>query len=123
LVLSPFDLTVTLEWGDELNLFENSTQKLVLRADESNRCLIMDRSQTLNRAQDTIRELPLDSERIELRILADTSSVEVFVNGGSAVMTSRVFTDQDATRVSLSGQAANATLHRFRAAKAPFQQQ
>ncbi|WP_321282644.1 glycoside hydrolase family 32 protein [uncultured Vibrio sp.] len=117
-----FDLTISLEWGSELNLFENAEQKFVLRADAEKRRLIMDRSQTLNRAQDTIRELPLDSERVELRILTDNSSVEVFVNGGAAVMTSRIFTDQDATRISLSGQATNATLHRFRAAKAPFQQ-
>ncbi|ANQ16835.1 glycoside hydrolase family 32 protein [Vibrio natriegens] len=117
-----FDLTVTLDWGDELNLFENSVQKFVLRADEENRRLIMDRSQTLNRAQDTIRELPLASERIELRILADNSSLEVFVNGGAAVMTSRVFTDKDATKISIQGEEKTATLRRYKPMKAPFSQ-
>ncbi|MCY9877290.1 glycoside hydrolase family 32 protein [Vibrio natriegens] len=117
-----FDLTVTLDWGDELNLFENSVQKFVLRADEENRRLIMDRSQTLNRAQDTIRELPLASERIELRILADNSSLEVFVNGGAAVMTSRVFTDKDATKISIQGVEKTATFRRYKPMKAPFSQ-
>lgn len=117
-----FDLTVTLDWGDELNLFENSVQKFVLRADEENRRLIMDRSQTLNRAQDTIRELPLASERIELRILADNSSLEVFVNGGAAVMTSRVFTDKDATKISIQGEEKTATFRRYKPMKAPFSQ-
>ncbi|MGP8304790.1 glycoside hydrolase family 32 protein [Vibrio sp. YIC-376] len=117
-----FDLTITLEWGDALNLFESAEQKFVLQADAEKRCLVMDRSQTLNRAQDTIRELPLDSERIELRILADNSSVEVFVNGGAAVMTSRVFTDKDAMRISIQGDEKKATLHRYKAAKAPFSQ-
>ncbi|WP_440879039.1 glycoside hydrolase family 32 protein [Vibrio natriegens] len=117
-----FDLTVTLDWGDELNLFENSVQKFVLRADEENRRLIMDRSQTLNRAQDTIRELPLASERIELRILADNSSLEVFVNGGAAVMTSRVFTDKDATKISIQGEEKTATFRLYKPIKAPFSQ-
>ncbi|WMN88416.1 glycoside hydrolase family 32 protein [Vibrio parahaemolyticus] len=117
-----FDLTVTLDWGDELNLFENSVQKFVLRADEENRHLIMDRSQTLNRAQDTIRELPVASERIELRILADNSSLEVFVNGGAAVMTSRVFTDKDATKISIQGEEKTATFRRYKPIKAPFSQ-
>ncbi|MFW8630287.1 glycoside hydrolase family 32 protein [Vibrio natriegens] len=117
-----FDLTVTLDWGNELNLFENSVQKFVLRADEENRRLIMDRSQTLNRAQDTIRELPLTSERIELRILADNSSLEVFVNGGAAVMTSRVFTDKDATKISIQGEEKTATFRRYKPMKAPFSQ-
>lgn len=117
-----FDLTVTLDWGNELNLFENSVQKFVLRADEENRRLIMDRSQTLNRAQDTIRELPLTSERIELRILADNSSLEVFVNGGAAVMTSRVFTDKDATKISIQGEEKAATFRRYKPMKAPFSQ-
>ncbi|NVC93229.1 glycoside hydrolase family 32 protein [Vibrio natriegens] len=117
-----FDLTVTLDWGDELNLFENSVQKFVLRADEENRRLIMDRSQTLNRAQDTIRELPLVSERIELRILADNSSLEVFVNGGAAVMTSRVFTDKDATKISIQGEEKTATFRIYKPIKAPFSQ-
>lgn len=117
-----FDLTVTLDWGDELNLFENSVQKFVLRADKENRRLVMDRSQTLNRAQDTIRELPLASERIELRILADNSSLEVFVNGGAAVMTSRVFTDKDATKISIQGEEKTATFRRYKPIKAPFSQ-
>ncbi|WP_041055513.1 glycoside hydrolase family 32 protein [Vibrio owensii] len=116
-----FDLTITLEWGDELCLFENTTQKLTIKADDVERRLILDRSKTLNRAQDTVRELPLESGKIELRILADTSSVEVFVNGGEAVMTSRVFTDVDATRLSLQGGERKATLNYLKAATAPFQ--
>lgn len=116
-----FDLTVSLEWGSELRLFESDEHALILKADLETNSLVMDRSKTLNRAQDTIRELPLTSRTIELRILADNSSVEVFVNGGQAVMTSRVFTAENATGMSVKGVAINALVRRLNASTAPFQ--
>ncbi|KKC99448.1 glycoside hydrolase family 32 protein [Photobacterium halotolerans] len=120
LVTKAFDLSLSLQWGDELRLFQNESQHLVIRADRQCRALILDRCHTLNRAQDTVRELPLDAERVQLRILADTSSVEIFVNGGEAVMSSRVFTDTRATCISLSGEARSALLRTYRPASAPF---
>lgn len=118
-----YDLSIELEWGSTLNLFEGSEHKLILSADTQSQSLIMDRSNTLNRAQDTIRQLPLNSETIKLRILADTSSVEVFVNNGEAVMTSRVFTASDATGISLLGATAEATIRRLKPSSAPFNPQ
>lgn len=115
-----FDLSVSLEWGSELCLFENDEQALVLKADSDNQRLVMDRSKTLNRAPDTIRELPLISDRIDLRILADNSSIEVFVNGGQAVMTSRVFTAENATGISIKGTSLDARYRRLNASNAPF---
>ncbi|MEF1174087.1 glycoside hydrolase family 32 protein [Vibrio sinaloensis] len=115
-----FDLSIELEWGSQLNLFEGEGSKLMLIADQSRRALVMDRSQTLNRAQDTIRELPLTGDKIRLRILADSSSVEVFVNDGDAVMTSRVFTEPHATGISLSGTPSLARVKRLNPSRAPF---
>lgn len=115
-----YDLTLELEWGSTLHLFEGSGHKFVLSADKCKKSLVMDRSETLNRAVDKIRELPLTSEAVSLRILADTSSVEVFVNGGEAVMTSRVFTAQDATGISLKGTPSHAVVKRLNPSSAPF---
>ncbi|KIE20104.1 sucrose-6-phosphate hydrolase [Vibrio sinaloensis] len=115
-----FDLSIELEWGSQLNLFEGEGSQLMLIADQSRRALVMDRSQTLNRAQDTIRELPLTGDKIRLRILADSSSVEVFVNDGDAVMTSRVFTEPHATGISLTGTPSLARVKRLNPSRAPF---
>ncbi len=115
-----FDLELELEWGQTLNLFENSEHKVTLKADSETKRLVLDRSQTLNRAQDTVREVILESEKVSLRILADTSSIEVFINGGEAVMTSRVFTAADAIGMSVDSGRVNATLKRLKAATAPF---
>ncbi|KHD24700.1 sucrose-6-phosphate hydrolase [Vibrio caribbeanicus] len=115
-----FDLSIELEWGSQLNLFEGEGSQLMLIADQSRRALVMDRSQTLNRAQDTIRELPLTGDKIRLRILADSSSVEVFVNDGDAVMTSRVFTEPHATGISVTGTPSLARVKRLNPSRAPF---
>jgi beta-fructofuranosidase len=115
-----FDLSLELEWGQTLHLFENSEQKVLVSADEQSRTLVLDRSQTLNRAQDTLRELPLESNKIALRILADNSSLEIFVNQGEAVMTSRAFTDLNATRMSLHGGSVQAEIKLLKPSSEPF---
>lgn len=115
-----YDLSIELEWGATLHLFEGSEHKLIVHADMDKSRLILDRSNTLNWAQDSIRELPVQSERINLRILADNSSVEIFVNHGDAVMTSRVFTASDATSISLHGARSPVTIKKLNPSAAPF---
>jgi beta-fructofuranosidase len=52
-----------------------------------------------------VRELALpDSESVQLQILSDTSSLEIFINNGEAVMSARVFTAKDATNISREGE-------------------
>jgi beta-fructofuranosidase len=101
-----FDLTTTLEWGSTLSLFKGEAHQLDIRLDSESRTLFLDRSKTEVRQGDKVRELALtDSEQVELRILADTSSVEIFINQGEFVMSSRVFTPKQATGIVLEGQA------------------
>ena len=101
-----FDLSVTLNWGSTLSLFKDSDYQLDIRLDSDTRTLFLDRTKTEIREGDTVRELALKgSEQVELRILADTSSVELFINQGEYVMTSRVFTPKTARGIYLQGQA------------------
>ena len=115
-----FDMTIELEWGDKLCLFAGENQRLTLEAQVENRRLVMDRSQTLNRSGDKLRELHLDGDRVQLRILADTSSIEVFVNGGEAVMTSRVFVEPSSTGISLIGVPRIAQIRAINKSTEPF---
>ncbi|WP_200856021.1 GH32 C-terminal domain-containing protein, partial [Klebsiella pneumoniae] len=87
-----FALQVTLPWGCELRLMQNTQYRVTLTLDAENQLLRLDRSATQIRQGDTIRELKLDSPTVELRILADQSSLEIFINQGEHVMTSRIFT-------------------------------
>ncbi|MGB2079030.1 MAG: glycoside hydrolase family 32 protein, partial [Vibrio sp.] len=100
-----YELKLNMQWGSELTLFQNESYQVKIALDKTKRRLIFDRSHTLIREGDVIRELPLQSEAVDLHILVDTSSVEVFVNGGEQVLTSRVFVPEDATQVSLIGKA------------------
>ncbi|MBY7913496.1 glycoside hydrolase family 32 protein [Vibrio fluvialis] len=104
-----FDLEVTLPWGSELRLLHNDEHAVVLTLDGEQGVLRFDRSHTQIRQGDTIRELPLTSSEVKLRILADNSSLEIFINDGEHVMTGRVFTPSNATHISLNHAVASAT--------------
>lgn len=56
---------------------------------------------------------PLDDGTIELRVLVDRSSVEIFANEGRMTMTNLVFPDGNSTDVSLSTEGGAATLDRL----------
>ncbi|MDB1125584.1 glycoside hydrolase family 32 protein [Vibrio sp. kj40-1] len=100
-----FELHVELEWGSKLSLFKDSENECSILLDKSSQTLLLDRSNTLLREGDCIRELKLDSETVSFQILADNSSLEIFINGGEFVMTSRVFTPERATHLALDGKA------------------
>ncbi len=53
---------------------------------------------------------PLRDGTIELRVLVDRSSVEVFANDGRRTMTNQVFPDWDSTGVSLFAEAGAARI-------------
>lgn len=96
-----FELQVTLPWGSELHLMHDEQHRVVLALDAQQRVLRFDRSATEIRQGDTIRELALTSDKVKLHILADNSSLEIFINDGEKVMTGRIFTPPEATQISL----------------------
>ncbi|PMH43294.1 sucrose-6-phosphate hydrolase [Vibrio sp. 10N.286.49.B3] len=115
-----FDLSLTMEWGQTLHLFENQHQHCKIELDKETQTLFLDRTQTLVNDGDLIRELPLSSPVVSLRILADTSSLEIFVNGGEQVLSARIFTNEDATCLSLDGGCVAAKINKIHCAVNPF---
>ncbi|MBG0759759.1 sucrose-6-phosphate hydrolase [Vibrio cidicii] len=103
-----FELQVTLPWGSELHLMHDEQHRVVLALDAQQRVLRFDRSATEIRQGDTIRELALTSDKVKLHILADNSSLEIFINDGEKVMTGRIFTPPEATQISLHHTEAQA---------------
>ncbi|WP_342555842.1 sucrose-6-phosphate hydrolase [Paenibacillus sp. FSL R7-0652] len=76
----------------------NDTEKTVIQYDRLQRKLILDRSQSgaaLPEINGTIRQCSLDTDVIQLRMFVDSSSVEIFVNEGLEVFTSRIFPSRD----------------------------
>jgi len=100
-----FELNVEMQWGSVLHLHQSEQTYCEIRLDKTSKTLFLDRSNTLMREGDSIRELALpDSDSVQLQILADTSALEIFINNGEAVMSARIFTEQDATNISFQGE-------------------
>ena len=100
-----FELMLVMQWGSAIRLHSSDKGYCEIRLDKQTNTLFLDRTQTLIREGDTIRELALpESKSVQLQILSDTSSLEIFINGGEAVMSARVFTDKQATKLNCFGE-------------------
>ncbi|HEY5715333.1 MAG TPA: glycoside hydrolase family 32 protein, partial [Psychromonas sp.] len=116
-----FELNLSMQWGSSLRLYQSEQGYCEIRLDKASRTLFLDRANTLIREGDTVRELALpDSELLQLQILADTSSLEIFINNGEAVMSARVFTAKDATQIGIEGNVQIESAWLLNKAAAPF---
>ena len=77
-----------------LNLRMGQVEKTVLKYDTVNKMIVLDRrhaGEEVAASYGTTREIPYEGTRLKLRIFMDTSSLEIFINDGEYVMTSRIF--------------------------------
>jgi beta-fructofuranosidase len=116
-----FELKVTMQWGSSLQVHQSESGYCEIRLDKESKKLYLDRSNTLIREGDTVRELSLDtSESVQLQILSDNSSLELFINNGAAVMSARIFTSEKATAISRAGQVDIDACWLLHSAASPF---
>ncbi|MBR2564565.1 MAG: sucrose-6-phosphate hydrolase [Paenibacillus sp.] len=76
----------------------SDVEKTVIQYDRLQRKLVLDRSHSgaeLSQVNGTTRKCTLESDVIKLRMFVDSSSVEIFINDGQEVFTSRIFPSQD----------------------------
>ncbi|MCE0495233.1 glycoside hydrolase family 32 protein [Vibrio salinus] len=118
-----FELMLTLQSGGKIQLFADDKYSCDLTFETDKQRLLLDRSNTEQRESDLLRELPVNGEEVRLHILADNSSVEIFINDGEAVMTSRVFTPASATRLILGDKVKNVSGYYLNGARLPFANQ
>lgn len=114
-----YELDIELTWGNTLSLFKDDQYNVTLTLDERTNMLVLDRTHTLIREGDTVREVAVEGDTVKLKILVDRSSIEVFINDGQMVMSSRIFVPKHATAIHLSGEA-EIELWVLASAKAPF---
>ncbi|AZK47474.1 glycoside hydrolase family 32 protein [Paenibacillus lentus] len=79
-----------------------STEKTVLTYDRNIKKVILDRSlsgQSVNSEFGSERRCSLDADTIKFHLFVDTSSVEIFVNDGEEVFTSRIFPSKESTQI------------------------
>jgi len=101
-----FELHACFSWPEcgrvTLRLLDNGEYYCAFIMDADNKRILLDRRHALPTDGETMREIPWpDALDIDLQVLADTSSLELFINHGEYVMTARIFTPEDATKVRL----------------------
>ena len=81
---------------------DNGSEYCDIILDADKQMIQLDRTHAQPTDGETIRELPWADQRdVEIQLLADNSSLELFINQGEYVMTARVFTAEDATAMRL----------------------
>lgn len=99
--------------GVKLRVSEN--EETVVYYDVDNKKFTLDRSKSgevFATEWGTTRSTSLDCKELSLQIFVDSSSVEIFVNGGEKVFTSRIFPDKNSTGIRfLSTEKCNIKAH------------
>lgn len=78
-------------------------EETVFYYDLNEKKLVLDRSKSGKSCTDeygVIRKCKMNCEKLKIQMFVDTSSVEIFVNDGEEVFTSRIFTKEDSNSIS-----------------------
>ncbi len=91
----------------------SKTQTTLITYNKKEQKLTLDRSESgllPDPVDSTTRTTYLDTPLTQLQLFIDTSSVEIFCNDGERVMTSRIFTDDEATGIKTSTESGQVYL-------------
>ena len=89
---------------------KNGSGGLSIIYDEEKKEITVDRGGMhilFNESEGESRTRPLENGLSHLRIFVDSSSIEIFVNDGDAVFTSRIFPDQEEHYFKVQGDTFN----------------
>ncbi|WP_082676259.1 glycoside hydrolase family 32 protein [Shouchella shacheensis] len=104
----------TTECGVKLRCSEDGGEETVLSFHAKEDKLVLDRSRSGKGVSGIRTGLVEASESLDLRIFVDRSSVEVFVNGGETVLTSRIYPSEGSTGVKLFSRGGDVQLSSIR---------
>lgn len=94
-LIAEFELLDSLEFGIMLRCSEDGNEKTIISYDASEGKLKLDRNKS-GKGYGGIRRCTLrDARKIKFNIFMDTSSLEIFINDGEEVFTSRIYPDKD----------------------------
>jgi beta-fructofuranosidase len=99
-LIAEFNNVDANSFGIEFRVSE--TEKTVLLYDSVQKKVVLDRTTSgaaVGTEFGTVRQCALDADQVKFHLFVDTSSVEVFVNDGEEVFTSRIFPDSESTGI------------------------
>ncbi|WP_028400323.1 glycoside hydrolase family 32 protein [Ectobacillus panaciterrae] len=77
-------------------------EKTIIKYDAIEKKVILDRAssgEAVGESYGTIRKCAIDAQKIKFHMFVDTSSVEIFVNDGEEVFTSRIFPSRESKEI------------------------
>ncbi|MGL4374139.1 MAG: glycoside hydrolase family 32 protein [Turicibacter sp.] len=86
-----------------IKLRKSDTEETVFYYDLNDKKLVLDRSLSgviCGKEFGTVRKCDFDAKTLKLQIFVDVSSIEIFVNDGLEVFTTRIFTQEESTNIS-----------------------
>ncbi|XJZ27244.1 glycoside hydrolase family 32 protein [Bacillota bacterium Lsc_1132] len=104
-----FDAT---EFGIEFRAGE--TEKTIITYNAIEKKVVFDRTnsgEAVGVEYGTVRKCSLDASKIKFQLFIDTSSVEIFINDGEEVFTSRIFPSTDSNGIRFFATEGKALLH------------
>ncbi|WP_332697709.1 glycoside hydrolase family 32 protein [Halalkalibacter lacteus] len=95
------------QFGLKLRVSEEQDEETVVSYDRAEGFLTLDRNKS-GKGLDGIRKAPVElkDNQLQLRIFMDKSSIEIFVNGGEKVMTSRIYPRESSTGIEFFAEGA-----------------
>ncbi|MCL9780087.1 glycoside hydrolase family 32 protein [Vibrio sp. S4M6] len=115
-----FELSISLDNDCQLIMADDNQHQVVLSFASCTQTFRFDRSNTLMTNGDSIREVTEVGHKIDVTILADSSSLELFINKGEIVMSGRVFLSPGATHFSLLGGNKSVVIRKVMPCSPPF---
>ncbi|MFQ3802374.1 sucrose-6-phosphate hydrolase [Staphylococcus equorum] len=112
-----YELIINILENDSTEVYfevrTSKTQTTLITYNKKEQKLTLDRSESgllPDPVDSTTRTTYLDTPLTQLQLFIDTSSVEIFCNDGERVMTSRIFTDDEATGIKTSTESGQVYL-------------
>ncbi len=111
-LISEFNQIDAESFGMEIRVSE--TEKTILMYDAVQKKVVLDRTNSgapSGTKYGTVRKCFLDAEQVKFHIFVDTSSIEVFVNDGEEVFTSRIFPRENSTGIRFFANGGSVSCH------------
>ncbi|MGG3987219.1 glycoside hydrolase family 32 protein [Bacillus smithii] len=100
------------EFGVEFRV--GDCEKTIIKYDSIQKKVILDRTfsgQPVAEEYGTVRKCFLDAAKVKFHLFVDTSSVEIFINDGEEVFTSRIFPQEDSKGIRFFAEGGKVLLH------------
>ncbi|WNS77913.1 sucrose-6-phosphate hydrolase [Domibacillus sp. DTU_2020_1001157_1_SI_ALB_TIR_016] len=109
-IIAEFSKDTASAFGLNVRCSEEGQEKTVIRFDTQEEKMIVDRNQS-GEGEGGIRKVKISNkDTVKLHVFIDRSSVELFVDDGETVMTSRIYPKADSTGVEVFAEGGTANL-------------